>query len=82
MLKSALTIVFAVATLAIIPARAMDAMTCSDADMMKMQTSVMGMSDAAKKDMAMKEMTMAKDSMAKKDDKGCMMHVQKIQGMM
>jgi hypothetical protein len=57
-------------------------MTCSDADMAKFQTSVMGMSDAAKKGMAMKEMSMAKDSMAKKDDKGCMTHMMKAQGMM
>ena len=47
-----------------------------------MQTGVMGMTDASKKEMAMKEMSMAKDSMAKKDDKDCMMHMQKIKGMM
>ena len=63
------------------PARAAD-MMCDEAGMSKMQTGVMGMTDASKKEMAMKEMSMAKESMAKKDDKNCMMHMQKIQGMM
>lgn len=82
MLKSTIAIGFAIATLAILPARAADTMMCDEAGMMKMQTGVTGMTDASKKEMAMKEMAMAKESMTKKDDKGCMMHMEKVQGMM
>ena len=82
MFKSTLALGFVVATLAIIPAKAADSMMCDEAGMTKMQTGVMGMTDATKKDMAMKEMSMAKDSMMKKDDKECMMHMQKVEGMM
>ena len=57
-------------------------MACADSDMTTMQSGAMAMTDATKKEMAMKEMSMAKDSMAKKDDKECMTHMQKIQGMM
>ena len=53
-------------------------MMCDEAGMSKMQTGVMGMTDASKKEMATKEMSMAKESMAKKDDKDCVMHMQKI----
>jgi hypothetical protein len=81
MLKSALALGFVLTTLAILPTRAAD-MMCDEAGMMKMQNGVTAMTDATKKEMAMKEMAMAKDSMAKKDDKGCMMHMEKIQGMM
>jgi hypothetical protein len=81
MLKSALALGFVLSTLAILPARAAD-MKCDEAGMMKMQSGVTAMTDATKKEMAMKEMAMAKDSMGKKDDKGCMMHMEKIQGMM
>jgi hypothetical protein len=82
MLKSTLAIGFAIATIAILPARAADTMMCDEAGMTKMQTGVMGMTDATKKEMAMKEMTMAKEKMANKDEKGCMMHMEKVQGMM
>jgi hypothetical protein len=81
MLKSALALGFVMTTLAILPARAAD-MMCDEAGMMKMQSHVAAMSDASKKEMAMKEMAMAKDSMGKKDDKGCMMHMEKVHGMM
>ena len=81
MLKSTVAVGFVFAILAFVPARAAD-MMCDEAGMSKMQTGVMGMTDASKKEMAMKEMSMAKESMAKKDDKGCMMHMQKIQGVM
>lgn len=50
-------------------------MTKANADMMKM-------SDANKKAAAMKEMDMAKSMMMKKDEKGCMMHMEKAMGMM
>ncbi len=56
------------------PAYAED-MKCDDASMMKMQTEMDAMTDAAKKEMAMKEMDMAK--MAMKDSKmdECTMHM-------
>jgi hypothetical protein len=82
MLKSTLALCLALTTFPILPARAAETMACDEAGMMKMQTGVTGMSDATKKEMAMKEMAMAKESMAKKDEKGCMMHMEKIQGMM
>jgi hypothetical protein len=82
MLKSAIALSFVFATLAFVPARADDAMKCDEAGMSKMQTGVMGMTDATKKEMAMKEMSMAKESMAKKDDKDCVMHMDKVHGMM
>jgi hypothetical protein len=82
MLKSVLSVGVVLTTLAILPARAADTMMCDEAGMMKMQTGVSGMTDATKKDMAMKEMSMAKESMAKKDEKDCMMHMEKVQGMM
>ncbi len=55
---------------------------CSDASMKAMQDSMMKMTDATKKAAAMKEMDMAKDKMAKKDEKGCMMQMDKAMGMM
>jgi hypothetical protein len=55
---------------------------CDNAGMKMANDSVMKMTDASKKDMAMKEMAMAKDMMMKKDEKGCMMHMQKAMGTM
>jgi hypothetical protein len=55
---------------------------CDEAGMKMANDSMMKMTNASKKDMAMKEMTMAKDMMMKKDDKACMMHMQKAMGMM
>ena len=81
MLKSTLAIGCVMAAFAFAPARAAD-MMCDEAGMSKMQTGVMAMTDASKKEMAMKEMGMAKESMMKKDDKNCMMHMQKVEGMM
>ena len=81
MLKSAIALCFAAATLAAVPARAAE-MTCDEASMTKMQTGVKAMTDASKKEMAMKEMDMAKLAMEKKDDKGCLTHMQAVQGMM
>ena len=81
MLKSTIAFGLLFASLAIVPARA-ETMECTDASMMKMQTSMGKMADATKKEMAMKEMGMAKESMAKKDDKDCMMHMQKVEEMM
>ena len=81
MLKSTIAVGLLFAALTAIPARAA-MMECSEANMMKMQTGMEKMSDMSKKDMAMKEMGMAKESMAKKDDKDCMMHMQKAEEMM
>ena len=80
-MKSAIALCFAAATLAAVPARAAE-MTCDEASMTKMQTGVMAMTDASKKEKAMKEMDMAKLAMEKKDDKGCLTHMQAVQGMM
>jgi hypothetical protein len=81
MLKSTIATGILLASFAVIPARA-EMMECNETSMMKMQTGMDKMSDTSKKEMAMKEMGMAKESMAKKDDKGCMMHMQKMDEMM
>lgn len=61
---------------------AMMKMDCSEATMAKANADMMKMTDATKKSAAMKEMEMAKGMMAKKDEKGCMMHMEKAMGMM
>jgi hypothetical protein len=60
----------------------MTTMNCSEASMTKANADMMKMSDATKKTAAMKELDMAKEMMAKKDEKGCMMHMEKAMGMM
>ena len=82
MLKSAFVIGLLATTSVWVPARAAEAMACTDANMATMQDSVAKMTDAAKKAEAVKEMAMAKDSMSKKDDKGCMDHMGKLVTMM
>jgi hypothetical protein len=57
-------------------------MDCSEATMTKTNADMMKMTDATKKAAAMKEMEMAKTSMAKKDEKGCMTHMENAMGMM
>lgn len=69
-LLTGLGVIFALA-----PANAQD-MKCDDASMQKMHSQVESMSDATKKQDAMTHMNMAMDSMKKKDDKGCMTHMQ------
>ena len=64
------------------PADAAKSMDCSEASMKAMHDSMMKMTDANKKAAAMKEMDMATDMMAKKDEKGCMMQMDKTMGMM
>ena len=76
-----------IAPLAAVPASAQTpaataSKDCSDASMKAMQDNMMKMTDATKKAAAMKEMDMAKDMMAKKDEKGCMMQMDKAMGMM
>jgi hypothetical protein len=67
---------------AIAPAVAQDNMMCDEASMMKMNTGMEAMTDAAKKEEAMKEMQMAKDAMDKKDDANCKMHMENAMKMM
>ena len=57
-------------------------MNCSEASMKTMRDSMMKMTDATKRAATMKEMDMAQDMMAKKDEKGCMMQMDKAMGMM
>jgi hypothetical protein len=64
------------------PADAAKSMDCSEASMKAMHESMMKMTDENKKAAAMKEMDMAKAMMAKKDEKGCMMQMDKAMGMM
>lgn len=64
------------------PADTTKSMDCSDASMKAMHDSMMKMTDANKKAATMKEMDMATDMMAKKDEKGCMMQMDKARGMM
>ena len=75
------------ALLAAVPAlaqtpSAMMSKDCSEASMKTANESMMKMTDATKKAAVMKEMDMAKDMMAKKDEKGCMMQMDKAMGMM
>ena len=64
------------------PPATVTTMDCSEASMKTMQDSMMKMTDETKKAAAMKEMGMAKEMMAKKDEKGCMMQMDKAMGMM
>jgi hypothetical protein len=50
-------------------------MSCTEADMAKMQTQANAMTDSSKKAMVTKEMDMAKDKMAEKKMDDCMMHM-------
>lgn len=78
----------AVAIIAATPVLAQDKMEkmgkmeCSDAEMMKMNTKIDGMSAGSGKTMAMDHMKMAKDSMAKSDMSGCSMHMNEAMGAM
>ena len=79
--------VLAAALLTAVPALAqapgaMTGMNCSEASMKTMHDSMMQLPDATKKAAVMKEMDMAKGMMAKKDEKGCMMQMEKAKGMM
>ncbi len=64
------------------PADATKSMDCSEASMKAMHDSMMTMTDSNKKAAAMKELEMGKEMMAKKDEKGCMMQMDKAMGMM
>ena len=78
MLKFALT--FACA-LVLVTSQA-GAASCTQADMTKMEADMAKMTDATKKAGAMREMTMAREMMTKKDDAGCMTHMNNAMKMM
>ena len=64
------------------PSGPMMGASCSEAGMKTANESMMKMTDASKKAAAMKEMSKAKEMMAKKDEKGCVTHMEKAMGMM
>jgi uncharacterized protein (DUF305 family) len=75
------------ALLAAIPALAqpsghMASSKCSESGMKSANESMMKMTDATKKAAVMKEMHTAKEMMGKKDEKGCVTHMEKAMGMM
>lgn len=81
MLRSTLIVASVACAFALVATQA-GAVSCTQADMTKMETDMSKMTDAAKKEGAMREMTMARDMMAKKDDAGCMMHMNNAMKMM
>lgn len=64
------------------PTDPMASAKCSEAGMKSANESMMKMTDATKKVEVMKEMHTAKGMMAKKDEKGCVAHMEKAMGMM
>lgn len=64
------------------PTDRMASAKCSEAGMKSAHESMMKMTDATKKSAAMKEMHTAGEMMAKKDEKGCVAHMEKAMGMM
>ena len=87
MFKTTLTLAAFGFALALSPVQAqttapMTPMTCTQAELTKMDADTAKMTDATKKTAAMKEMTMAKDMMAKKDMKGCTTHMDNAMKMM
>jgi hypothetical protein len=81
MFKSTLIIASAAGALALLTSQA-QAMSCTQAEMTKMDTEMSKMTDTTKKEGAMKEMAMAKEMMAKKDDTACVTHMTNAQKMM
>ena len=81
MLKPTLILASAVCAFALIATQA-QAVSCTQADMMKMDADMAKMTDTTKKTAAMKEMTMAREMMTKKDDTACMMHMNNAMKMM
>ncbi|NOT39522.1 MAG: DUF305 domain-containing protein [Alphaproteobacteria bacterium] len=64
------------------PTDPMASAKCSEAGMKSANESMMKMADATKKAMVMKEMHTAREMMAKKDENGCVTHMEKAMGMM
>jgi hypothetical protein len=75
MIKSTLALASLAFALALTPVQAQTKMSCTEADMTKMNAEGAKMTDATKKAAVMKEMGMARDMMAKKDMTGCMTHM-------
>ena len=82
MAAAAVSIVAASPVLAEDKMEKMGKMECSDAEMMKMDSKIDGMSAGSGKTMAMDHMKMAKESMAKSDMSGCSMHMNEAMGAM
>ena len=82
MIKSTIVLASLAFALALAPAQAQMKMSCTEADMAKMEADGAKMTDATKKTAMMKEMTMAKDMMAKKDNAACMTHMDNAMKMM
>ena len=81
MFKSMLTLATA-ACMTLVLVTGAHAASCTQADMTKMEADMAKMTDATKKQGAMREMTMAREMMVKKDDAGCMMHMNNAMKMM
>lgn len=75
MMKSTIAFAAIAFAFALAPVQAQTT-TCTSAELTKLEAENAKMTDATKKAAAMKEVTMAKDMMAKKDDKGCVMHME------
>ena len=56
--------------------------TCTQAELTKLDTDASKLTDATKKTAATKEMTLAKEMLAKKDMKGCTTHMDNAMKMM
>ena len=82
MMKSILAIAAVALSFALSPARAETAMSCTQAELTKMDGEAAKMADAIKRTEAMKELTMAKDMMGKNDMAGCAMHMEMAGKMM
>ena len=80
MLKSTLAFGSLAILLTIAPAQAQK-VTCTDADFTAMEAG-MAKVDATKKDGMMQEIKTAKEMMAKKDEAGCMTHMENAMKMM
>ncbi|WNJ89949.1 hypothetical protein [Bosea sp. 685] len=90
MFKTTLTLAALGFALALSPVQAQTTMpatpaapvTCTQAELTKLDTDASKLTDATKKTAATKEMTMAKEMMAKKDMKGCTTHMDNAMKMM
>lgn len=60
----------------------MTPVTCTQAELTKLDADATKLTDATKKAAVVKEMAMAKDMMAKKDTKGCITHIDNAMKMM
>lgn len=81
MMKSTIAIAAIAFAFMLAPIQAQTTM-CTSTELTKLEAENAKMTDATKKAATMKEVTMAKEMMAKKDDKGCVMHMQNAMKMM